>query len=203
MKKLLVLAALFCASSASAEPFTLGTWSAMNATPNSGSPFYNGKSWDCETCGISWKMQGKGVEYLHAENDPTSAASFFWRGRLALDDLGGTSDYINDHRFSHDAVSGEFALDNGHGYTASSASRGALLVRLVAPQFTDYWLWFEDLPAWRTDSDYQDRGFKWRVAVRNQTPPPVPEPATWILLCSGAAMIARRVRNRRKHGELP
>jgi len=193
------------ASSAGANPITLGTWSPAPAAGNTGTPFFHGDSWDCPTCGAAWSLPS-GAEYLHEAADPSRPAAFTWEGWEGGTDLGGTSAYLGDHSFAYNAVSGEFLLDNGHGYTSRSGiAASVLLARLRAPLITTYWLWFEDLPIGWTDADYNDRGFTWTVATTSSVPEdplPTPEPGTLTLIGLGLAGVARSVRRRRRAASL-
>ena len=197
----LVLAVtLFCPGAAFAELVTLGVWSLASQAANDRLRFFDGLSWDCDTCGVAWQLD-PGVEYLHADDNPGRAVPFFWTEWNGGTDLGGASAYLGEHRFTYDGW--EFLLDNGHGFTARSGDgTNALLVRFILPGAVKYWLWFEDLPMGAADADFQDRGLTWLVTaalpppdVFPEGPPdepaPVPEPGTWILLASGMA-IGRR-----------
>lgn len=192
---IVLLVTLALPTASFAEPITVGIWSLAPSPTNDGIPFYHGQSWDCALCGVAWRLD-RASEYLHAPQDSARPVPFYWENWAGGVDLGGTSAYLADHRFSYDGR--EFFLDNGHGYIARSGDgTSTLLVRLVGPQAVRYWLWFEDLPLRATDSDYQDRGFTWDVSIPplplpSPPPPPVPEPATWLLLATGIAEIGRR-----------
>lgn len=193
MKKRLIIACLLVPTMASAGPITTSTWSAMSAATNSGVPFYDGLSWDGEFAGIAWLLSGQ--EFL--SDGSGNAAAFTVPGFLTLTNLGGNSAYLADHSFSHDMETGEFCLDNGHGYIASSLGAGVLLTRMVSAGWTDYQVWFEDLPLEASDKDYQDRGYAFRLSSgtpTQTTTEPVPEPATLLLFGAGLVCIARRAR---------
>lgn len=216
MKRILLLAILILPTPSFAEPITIGVWSFAPPPTNDGMPFYDGLSWDCDACGVAWRLE-PASEFLHAPGDSARAVPFYWENWPGGADLGGTSAYLADHRFSYDRR--EFFLDNGHGFTARSGhGTNTLLVRLVGQQAVRYWLWFEDLPMGATDSDYQDRGFTWQASLSPipsipeppppipeppapvpEPPVPIPEPATVLLCTTGIAGIGRRVWMQRRH----
>lgn len=184
--------ALLTHASATAGPITPGTWSVLPAPSNQSGLYFDNASWDCGQCGVAWQMSN--VEYLHDPGDQNMPIGFAVPGPLQLTDLGGTSDYLPDHLFAHDPITGDFSLDNGNGYTARSSVAGnTVLFRALSAGRTNYWIWFEDLPSTRTDSDYQDRGVTWFELEPLAAPPAsVPEPSTMMLLSAGALMLARR-----------
>lgn len=195
MKKLLLIA-LFVPSVASATP----VWSPMPPATNSGSPFYNNPSWDGEFEGIAWRLSGQ--EYLH--DGFGNPVPFVIPGVLSFANLGGTSALLEVHQFSHNPLTGDFVLDTGgNGYVVHSGDPdgiGVLLTRVVSAGWTDYQVWFEDLPFGATDGDWQDEGRAFRIPVEltptpTDVPVPTPEPAMLLLFGTGLlGMAARRVR---------
>jgi PEP-CTERM motif len=185
MRALLIL--FFAGSAvAHAEPFTTGMWSTVPAATNRGATFFDFRSWDGETAGVAWNSAG--LEFLHAPGDPRRAVPFRWESLPPLTDLGGTSKYLRSHVLQFD---GEFSLDNGHGFTAGAGN--TLLLRLIRPELTRYWVWFEDVPLRHSDRDYNDHG--WSFIERRSVPrppviAPVPEPATVTLIALGLGVLA-------------
>lgn len=187
MKLLTTALILLCASTAHAGPITNGQWSAVTSSNNDSNPFYDNKSWDCDTCNIGFQMQGEGIEYLSGN----------WRVpyTVSITRLGGTSDYSSSHVFSHNS-DGSFTLDNGHGYTASSLHMGAVLFRKNFGTYIRYWYGFEDLPYWWTDGDYQDDTGTWIETIYIPIPPtkPVSEPNLLLLFGFSLFAIAKKVK---------
>jgi hypothetical protein len=187
---------LLTPSLASAEPITLGVWSAMPAADGNSQPFWDGLSWDCPTCGVGYFLSAYGpLEYL---NDGTGDYTpFRFEGAISppvliLNNtawLGGTFGQSANGAFTYDSGTGRLSnsLDNGEQYA---------LFRRVGPMLTTYFLGIEDILLSETsnDLDYND------YVVTFTQPTPVPEPSTMVLVGSAlAGYAAKRARSKRKN----
>jgi hypothetical protein len=206
----MVFAVLSAPALAGAGPITVGSWSTTPPADNNLDPFYDGRSWDCYTCGVGYVLESYGpMEYLHGADGGAVAFSFddpsiSWSLVSSQTSwTGGIFEYNN----------GSFTYDNRHGgvYDSLTSPWQFALFRQVAADFTYYFLGVEDISiaALRNDRDYND--FVVRFALPNpslpdpESDPPksVPEPSTVLLM--GTALVvgaaARRLKARRRRDQ--
>jgi hypothetical protein len=203
LRAVVLAIALLVPVSATAEPITVGIWTATS--PLSGgapiealdaAPFWSGLSWDCEFCGVGYILGAYGdttLEYLHDGsghpvsfrfNEPITTPTFIYTNTWRA---GGVIGQRED---------GAITFGNGTDfYNSWDDPYQFALFRLVSGNSTTYFLGIEDMlyddPL--NDHDYNDY-------VAKFSPKPVPEPGTLVLLGSGAAaLVARRkIRVRRQ-----
>jgi hypothetical protein len=130
----------------------------MGAAGQKGQPFWDGRSWDCPSCGVGSLLSAFGpLEYLH--NGTGGFASFgFDDADLALTELYSITAWTNGSLTRQS--DGAFAYDGGTGHQSNSLDQGwqFALFRQVGVTSTQYFLEVEDIrfDRQRSDQDYND-----------------------------------------------
>jgi hypothetical protein len=197
MGRSLALCVLFVSLSGSvgADPITTGTWSVSPPPQGNGFPFYDGRSFDCDECGVAYWLPA-GIEYL---NDGAGRAVAFGFSRFPGATLFLQQTAWRNGTLNWDRDSGDFVYDTGTGYSYRSLDGIAMaLFRNRRGGDVDYWLAVEDLPMdWPVqDRDFNDAVFMWTARIPGTEPEPepapTPEPGTLLLLSAGALAIRKR-----------
>lgn len=180
---------------AAAAPITTGVWTSVGSGPagpdGDRQPFWDGLSWDGDTMGIGYLLDGYGGTSLEFLSDGSGGASAFrfdepltlspplynitaWRGGT----LGRRAD-------------GAFTYDSGTGRLSDSWEHAGqyALFRVVGPDATRYFLGVEDILAneARNDWDYNDYVVTFSLPAES-----VPEPSALPLVVVGLAALAWR-----------
>jgi PEP-CTERM motif len=198
LRRFALALALLVPSSALATPISVGVWSSV---PSPGSPanlqvapFWAGLSWDCATCGIGYLLDADGyteLEYLHDGNGRPVGFTFpeLITSVTVLHHITAWTDGTFGQLPTGDLW---YNSGTGHNSTSSDGTQWALF-RQAGELTTRYIIGVEDIlisSGWRTDQDYND--YVGTFVLDN--PPPVPEPATLMLVAAGAVGLVLRKR---------